>query len=426
MRTRSGPSWDSSADDNRPAVDWAVCEPCGVSRISRRIAAIGESPTLAVDAKAKALKAAGESVVNFGAGEPDFPTPDHIVEAAVAACRDPKNHRYTPAGGLPELKDAVVAKTLRDSGYAVSASQVLITNGGKQAVYEAFATLLDPGDEVIVPAPYWVTYPEAIALAGGVAVPVGTTVDSGFRVTVDQLEAARTDRTKVLLFVSPSNPTGAVYDREAVEEIGRWADSHGLWVLTDEIYEHLVYGDARFHSMPVVVPSLADRTVVVHGLAKTYAMTGWRVGWMIAAPDVVKAAANLQSHATSNVANVSQRAGIEALNGDQSSVGAMRDAFERRRGLIVSHLRKVPGVVVAEPEGAFYVFPSFEGALGRPIRGRVATSTLELAELILDEAKVAIVPGEAFGAPGYARMAYALGDNDIVEGVSRIAELLGG
>ncbi|GAC1531687.1 MAG: pyridoxal phosphate-dependent aminotransferase [Acidimicrobiales bacterium] len=397
-----------------------------MSRISRRIAAIGESPTLAVDAKAKALKAAGEPVVNFGAGEPDFPTPDHIVEAAVAACRDPRNHRYTPAGGLPELKEAVVDKTRRDSGYAVDASQVLVTNGGKQAVYEAFATLLDPGDEVIVPAPYWVTYPEAIALAGGVAVPVGTTVESGFRVTVDQLEAARTERTKVLLFVSPSNPTGAVYDRDAIAEIGRWADSHGLWVLTDEIYEHLVYGDARFHSMPVVVPSLADRTVVVHGLAKTYAMTGWRVGWMIAAPDVVKAAANLQSHATSNVANVSQRAGIEALNGDQSSVGAMRDAFERRRGLIVSHLRKVPGVVVAEPEGAFYVFPSFEDVLGRPIRGRVATSTLELAELILDEAKVAIVPGEAFGAPGYARMAYALGDDDIVEGVSRIAELLGG
>ena len=396
-----------------------------MSRISRRIAAIAESPTLAVDAKAKALKAAGEPVVNFGAGEPDFPTPDHIVEAAMKACRDPRNHRYTPAGGLPELKEAVAAKTVRDSGYSVEAGQVLITNGGKQAVYEAFATLLDPGDEVIVPAPYWVTYPEAIALAGGVAVPVGTTVGSGFRVTVDQLEAARTARTKVLLFVSPSNPTGAVYDRSAIEEIGRWADEHGLWVLTDEIYEHLVYGDAKFHSMPVVVPSLADRTVVVHGVAKTYAMTGWRVGWMIGPPDVVKAASNLQSHATSNVANVSQRAAIEALTGDQSSVFAMRDAFDRRRGLIVEHLRKAPGVVVAEPEGAFYAFPSFEGALGRPIRGQVATSTLELAELILDEVKVAIVPGEAFGAPGYARMAYALSDDDLVEGVSRIIELLG-
>ena len=396
-----------------------------MSRISRRIAAIAESPTLAVDAKAKALKAAGEPVVNFGAGEPDFPTPDHIVEAAIKACRDPRNHRYTPAGGLPELKEAVAAKTVRDSGYSVEPGQVLVTNGGKQAVYEAFATLLDPGDDVIVPAPYWVTYPEAIALAGGVAVPVATTVGSGFRVTVDQLEAARTDRTKVLLFVSPSNPTGAVYDRAAIEEIGRWADEHGLWVLTDEIYEHLVYGDAKFHSMPVVVPSLADRTVVVHGVAKTYAMTGWRVGWMIGPPDVIKAASNLQSHATSNVANVSQRAAIEALTGDQSSVFAMRDAFDRRRGLIVEHLRKAPGVVVAEPEGAFYAFPSFEGALGRPIRGQVATSTLELAELILDEVKVAIVPGEAFGAPGYARMAYALSDDDLVEGVSRIIELLG-
>ena len=402
-----------------------MCEHRSVSRISRRISAIAESPTLAVDAKAKALQAAGESVVNFGAGEPDFPTPDHIVEAAVKACRDPRNHRYTPAGGLPELREAVAAKTVRDSGYAVNAGQVLITNGGKQAVYEAFASLLDPGDEVIVPAPYWVTYPEAIALAGGVVVPVKTDVASGFRVSVDQLEAARTERTKVLLFVSPSNPTGAVYDRAAIEEIGRWADGHGLWVVTDEIYEHLVYGDARFHSVPVVVPSLADRTIVIHGVAKTYAMTGWRVGWMIGPPDVVKAAANLQSHATSNVANVSQRAAIEALTGDQSSVAEMRDAFDRRRHLIVDHLRKVPGVLVAEPEGAFYAFPSFEAALGRPIRGQTASSTLELAELVLDEAKVAIVPGEAFGAPGYARMAYALGDDDLVEGVSRLAELLG-
>jgi len=395
-----------------------------MSRISRRISAIAESPTLAVDAKAKALQAAGESVVNFGAGEPDFPTPDHIVEAAAAACRDPRNHRYTPAVGLPELREAIAAKTGRDSGYHVQPSQVLVTNGGKQAVYEAFATLLDPGDEVLVPGPYWVTYPEAIALAGGVAVVVPTTIEAGFRVTVDQLEAARSGRTKVLLMVSPSNPTGAVYPAEELEAIGRWADEHGLWVLTDEIYEHLVYGSARFHSLPVLVPSLAERTVVVHGVAKTYAMTGWRVGWMIGPADVVKAAGNLQSHLTSNVANVSQRAGIAALTGDQSSVGRMRAAFDRRRRCIVELLRDVPGVVVAEPEGAFYVFPSFAGALGRPIRGRTPTTTLELAEVILDEAKVAIVPGEAFGAPGYARLAYALGDDDLVEGVTRIAKLL--
>jgi aspartate/methionine/tyrosine aminotransferase len=395
-----------------------------MSRISRRIAAIGESPTLAVDAKAKALQAAGEEVVNFGAGEPDFPTPDHIVEAAAAACRDPRNHRYTPATGLPELRQAVAAKTARDSGYAVEPAQVLITNGGKQAVYEAFAALLDPGDEVIVPAPYWVTYPEAIALAGGVAVPVPTTVASGFRVSVDQLEAARTDRTKVLLFVSPSNPTGAVYPREEIEVIGEWAHEHGLWVVTDEIYEHLVYGDARFHSLPVVVPSLSDRTIVVHGVAKTYAMTGWRVGWMIGPADVVKAAGNLQSHLSSNVANVSQRAALAALTGDQSSVEVMRRAFDGRRRRIVELLRDVPGVVVAEPEGAFYVFPSFEGVLGRPVRGQTATTTLELAEIILDEAKVAIVPGEAFGAPGYARLAYALSDDDLTEGVTRIAKLL--
>jgi len=395
-----------------------------VSRISHRIAAIAESATLAVDAKAKALKAAGEPVVNFGAGEPDFPTPDHIVEAAVAACRDPRNHRYTPAGGLPELKEAVAEKTARDSGYAVSPSQVLITNGGKQAVFEAFAALLDPGDEVIVPAPYWTTYPEAIALAGGVAVPVLAGVSDGFRVNVEALDAARTGRTKVLLMVSPSNPTGAVYPRAELEAVGRWADEHGLWVLTDEIYEHLVYGDAEFHSIPVVVPSIADRTVIVHGVAKTYAMTGWRVGWMIGPADVVRAATNLQSHSTSNVANVSQRAALEALVGDQSSVAVMREAFDRRRRRMLELLEGVPGVTVAEPEGAFYAFPSLEGALGRPIRGRTSASTLELAEVILDEVKVAIVPGEAFGAPGYARLSYALGDDDLVEGVTRIAGLL--
>jgi len=393
-------------------------------RVSRRVGAIGESPTLAVDAKAKALQTAGESVVNFGAGEPDFPTPPHIVEAAAAACRDPRNHRYSPTPGLVELREAVAAKTAADSGYVVSPSQVVVTNGGKQAVYEAFAALLDPGDEVIVPAPYWVTYPEAIALAGGVPVAVATTGAAGFRVTVEQLEAARTDRTKILLFVSPSNPTGAVYARDEMEAIGRWADEHGLWIVTDEIYQHLVYGEARFHSMPVVVPSLAERTVIVHGVAKTYAMTGWRVGWLIGPPDVAKAVGNLQSHLTSNVSNVSQRAALEALTGDQSSVAVMRAAFDRRRRRIVDLLRAVPGVTVAEPEGAFYAFPSFERVLGRSIRGRTASSTLELAELVLDEARVAFVPGEAFGAPGYARLAYALGDDALEDGVTRIAKLL--
>ena len=395
-----------------------------MARISRRIAAIAESPTLAVDAKAKALQGAGKPVINFGAGEPDFPTPEHIVEAAAAACRDPRNHRYTPAPGLPELREAVAAKTERDSGYAVEPGQVVITNGGKQAVYEVFAALLDPGDEVLVPAPYWVTYPEAIALAGGVPVPVPTTAASGFQVSVEQLERARSARTKVLLFVSPSNPTGAVYDRARMDAIGRWADEHGLWVVTDEIYEHLVYGDARFHSLPVVVPSLAERTVVVHGVAKTYAMTGWRVGWMIGPPDVARAVTNLQSHLTSNVANVSQRAALAALTGDQSSVATMRLAFDRRRGKIVELLRSAPGVVLAEPQGAFYVFPSFEAALRRTLRGRTAATTLELAELVLDEANVAFVPGEAFGAPGYGRLAYALGDEALEEGATRIAKLL--
>ncbi|HEX2314783.1 MAG TPA: pyridoxal phosphate-dependent aminotransferase [Thermomonospora sp.] len=393
-------------------------------RLSARISAISESATLAVDAKAKALKAAGRPVIGFGAGEPDFPTPDYIVEAAVTACRVPRFHKYTPAGGLPELRAAIAEKTLRDSGLRVDASQVLVTNGGKQAVYEAFAALLDPGDEVLVPTPYWTTYPESIKLAGGVPVDVVADETTGYRVSVEQLEAARTDRTKVLLFVSPSNPTGAVYPRDQVAEIGRWAAEHGLWVITDEIYEHLVYGDAEFSSMPVVVPELADRTLVLNGVAKTYAMTGWRVGWLIGPQDVVKAAANLQSHATSNVANVSQAAALAAVTGDLSAVAEMRTAFDRRRQTMVRMLNEIPGVVCPEPEGAFYAYPSVKALLGKEIRGRRPATTVELAELILTEAEVALVPGEAFGTPGYFRLSYALGDEDLVEGVSRVAKLL--
>ena len=394
------------------------------SRVSSRIAAVSESATLAIDAKAKALKAAGEDVIGFGAGEPDFPTPEAIVEAAVQACQDPKNHKYTPAGGLPELRAAVAAKTARDSGYVVEPSQVLITNGAKHAIYNAFAALLDDGDEVIVPAPYWTTYPEVVGVNGGVPVIVPTDESTGFRAGVDQLEAVRTPRTKVLLFVSPSNPTGAVYPRDQVEAVGRWAAEHGIWVVTDEIYEHLVYGSAAHHSMPVLVPELAERCVVVNGVAKTYAMTGWRVGWMIGPPDVVKAAANLQSHATSNVANVSQRAALAAVSGDLSAVETMRAVYDRRRLQMQAMLNDIDGVSCIEPEGAFYAFPSFEAVLGRDIRGRRPTTTLELAEVILDEARVAVVPGEAFGATGYIRLSYALGDDDMVEGVSRLAKLL--
>ena len=393
-------------------------------RVSTRIGSIAESATLAVDAKAKALKAAGRPVIGFGAGEPDFPTPDYIVAAAIEACSDPAMHRYTPAGGLPKLKAAIVTKTARDSGYVVEANQVLVTNGGKQALYNAFATLLDPGDEVLLPAPYWTTYPESIQLAGGVPVVVPTDAGSGYRATVEQLDAAVTDATKALVFVSPSNPTGAVSSPEQVAEIGRWAADRGLWVVTDEIYEHLVYGDAEFSSMPVLVPELADRCVVVNGVAKTYAMTGWRVGWMIAPADITKAATNLQSHATSNVANVSQMAALAAVSGGLETVTEMKVAFDRRRRTIVGLLNDIPGVLCPEPEGAFYAYPSVEGVLGRPLRGRVPTTSAELAEVILDEAEVAVVPGEAFGAPGYLRLSYALSDDDLREGIGRIATLL--
>jgi aspartate/methionine/tyrosine aminotransferase len=394
------------------------------ARVSRRIASIEESATLAVDAKAKALKAGGADVIGFGAGEPDFPTPPHIVEAAIEAARDPRNHRYTAAAGLPELREAVAAKTTRDSGWEVAANQVLVTNGAKHAVYNTFATLLDPGDEVLVLAPYWVTYPEAIRLAGGVPVVVSSDETTGFRATVDALEAARTDRTKVLLFVSPSNPTGAVYPPDEVEAVGRWAASHGLWVVTDEIYEHLVYGDATFSSIPGLVDETRDRCVVVNGVAKTYAMTGWRVGWMVGPPDVIKAAANLQSHATSNVANVSQRAALAAVAGDQACVGEMRTAFDRRRRTMHDLLSAIDGVTCIEPEGAFYAFPSFAGVLGRDLGGATPATTLELAGVVLDQAKVAIVPGEAFGAPGYARLSYALGDDALKEGITRLADFL--
>jgi len=398
--------------------------PAPRSRVSRRIGSITESATLAVDAKAKALKAEGRPVIGFGAGEPDFATPDYIVAAAVAAAQDPANHRYTPTAGLADLRQAIVEKTFRDSGYRVTPEQVLVTNGGKHAVFNAFATLLDPGDEVLLPTPYWTTYPEGIGLAGGTAVEVFAGEDQGYLVTVEQLEAARTPRTKALLFCSPSNPTGAVYPPEQVREIGQWAVANGIWVVTDEIYEHLTYDGVRSASMPVEVPELADTCVVVNGVAKTYAMTGWRVGWMIGPPDVIKAATNLQSHSTSNVGNVSQRAAVAALNGSLDAVDEMRVAFDRRRRTIVRMLNEIEGVSCPVPAGAFYAYPSVKGVLGTTIRGRVCTTSVELAALILDEAEVAVVPGEAFGPSGYLRLSYALSDADLTEGVTRIQKLL--
>jgi aspartate/methionine/tyrosine aminotransferase len=393
--------------------------------VSQRIGAIAESATLAVDAKAKALKAAGRPVIGFGAGEPDFPTPSYIVDAAIKACSEPAMHRYTPAAGLPALREAIATKTARDSGFDCEASQVLVTNGGKQALYNAFATLLDPGDEVILQAPYWTTYPESIQLAGGIPVVVMTDETSGYLASVEQLEAARTERTKVLVFVSPSNPTGAVYPLALVKAIGEWAVEHGIWVVTDEIYEHLIYGDAEFSSMPTLVPELANQCVIVNGVAKTYAMTGWRVGWMIGPNDVIKAATNLQSHATSNVANVSQAAAIAAVSGDLSAVDDMKIAFDRRRQLIVSMLNDIPGVTCPEPFGAFYAYPSVKELLGKDIAGHVAQTSQELSALLLDEVEVAVVPGEAFGTPGFLRLSYALSDNDLTEGVSRMAKFLG-
>ncbi len=394
-----------------------------LSRLSKKIGAIAESATLKVDAKAKALQAEGRAVISYAAGEPDFATPAHIVDAARAALDDPKNFRYTAAAGLPELREAIAAKTARDSGWEVPASQVIVTNGGKQAVYQAFQVLLDPGDEVIVPAPYWTTYPEAIQLADGVPVEVFAGSDQGYKVTVEQLEAARTERTKVLLFVSPSNPTGAVYSPEETKAIGEWAEQHGLWIVADEIYQNLVYDGVRAVSIVEAVPALTDRTILVNGVAKTYAMTGWRLGWMIGPADIIKGAANLQSHLCSNVNNVAQRAAIAALTGPQEPIEEMRLAFDRRRRLIVEELNKVPGFHCPTPEGAFYAYVDVTGALGREVAGQTPQSSLELADLILSEAEVAAVPGEAFGPSGYLRFSYALGDEALLEGVRRLQRL---
>jgi aspartate/methionine/tyrosine aminotransferase len=395
-----------------------------MSRISARIAAIAESATLAVDGKAKALKAAGRPVIGFGAGEPDFPTPDYIVEAAAAATKVVANHRYTPATGLPELREAIVAKTKRDSNYEITVDQVLVTNGGKQAVYQEFATIIDPVDEVLLPSPYWTTYPEAIKLAGGKSVEVFADETQNYLVTVDQLEAARTPKTKALLFCSPSNPTGSVYTPEQVKAIGEWAVKNNIWIISDEIYEHLLFDGATAPSLPVLVPALADTCIIINGVAKTYAMTGWRVGWMIGPKDVIKAAANLQSHLTSNVSNVSQRAAIAAVTGNLDAVHKMGEAFNRRRKLIVDLLNEVPGFNCPTPQGAFYVYPSVKGALGKSIRGKVANTSADLATIILEEVEVAAVPGEAFGPSGYLRFSYATSDEDIVEGIGRIKKLL--
>ncbi|WP_314686202.1 pyridoxal phosphate-dependent aminotransferase [uncultured Bifidobacterium sp.] len=392
--------------------------------LSVRINSVAPSATLAVDSKAKAMKASGIDVIGFGAGEPDFPTPDYVVQAAVDACRDPRNHRYTPTAGLPELRRAIADKTLRDSGFAVDPSQVLVTNGGKQAVYETFQVLLDPGDEVIIPAPYWTSYPEAVKLADGVPVPVFAGAERGFEPRVEALEAARTPRTKAVILNSPSNPTGAIWSADTVRSIGLWALEHGIWVVSDEIYEHLHYDDAVTSYVGSLVPEVRDRLVILNGVAKTYAMTGWRVGWMVAPDALTSAAVKLQSHLTSNVSNVPQRAAIAAVSGSLEAVHAMREAFDRRRRLIVHALNGIDGVDCPTPKGAFYAFADVSGLLGRPVGpdGSVAESSAALAALLLDEAHVAAVPGEAFGAPGYLRFSYALADADLVEGMRRFAD----
>ncbi|MGO2110519.1 MAG: pyridoxal phosphate-dependent aminotransferase [Pseudoclavibacter sp.] len=390
------------------------------SPLSPRIASIAESATLKVDSKAKSLKAEGRPVISYAAGEPDFPTPQFVVDAAIEAASDPKNHRYTAASGLPELRDAIATKTRRDSGIDVPANRILVTNGGKQSVFQAINTVIGEGDELLLPGPAWTTYPEVVKVAGGVTVPVFAGADQGYKVTVDQLEAARTPRTKALLFCSPSNPTGAVYSYEETKAIGEWAESYGLWVISDEIYQNLTYGGVKATSIVEAVPTLDDQCILVNGVAKSFAMTGWRVGWMVGPREAIKAATNLQTHLTGNVNNIAQRAAVAALTGPVDEVEAMRVAFDRRRQLMVSELNQVPGFTVPTPEGAFYVYADVRALLGRDYDGRRIDTTLDLADYLLETAEVAVVPGEAFGPTGYLRLSYALGDDDLAEGIARL------
>jgi aspartate aminotransferase len=394
-----------------------------MSEISTRVSKIAESATLAVDAKAKALKAEGKPVIGFGAGEPDFPTPPHVVEAAKAAAENPANHRYTPASGLPDLRTAIAEATSRDDQIQVSADQVVVTNGGKQAIFNTMATLINPGDEVIIQAPYWVTYPEVVQVFGGVPKIVMSDETTNYKVTVKELEKARSLKTKMLIFVSPSNPTGTVYTPEEIQTIGKWAAKHEIWVMTDEIYQHLVYPGNQYASILNLVPDLAERCVIVSGVAKTYAMTGWRVGWTVGPKNFTKASINLQSHMTSNVSNVAQRAALAAISGPQDIVKTMLESFDKRRQTMVKMLNGIDGVNCPMPGGAFYAYPSVKGLLGKTYNGKTINSSMELAEFALDEANVALVPGEAFGTPGYVRMSYALGDDDLTEGVARLQKL---
>ena len=387
-----------------------------MSELSHRADAMSESVTMAVTAKAAQLRAAGKAVIGFGAGEPDFATPDHIVAAAEAACRDPKAHHYGPAAGMPALRAAVTATA---PAMNAEPTQVVVTNGAKQAVYQACSVLLDPGDEALIPAPYWVTYPETVKLAG--AIPVAVPHGPDLKVTPETLEEYRTDKTKMLIFASPSNPTGVVYEAGEIAAIGRWAAEHGVWVLSDEIYEHLTYGGAEAVSMAAAAPEVLDYYVHVNGVSKTYAMTGWRVGWLIAPPAVAKAASSLQSHLSSNVANVSQMAALAALEGGLESAHAMREAFDRRRLRMVSMLRSTAGVQLVEPQGAFYAFPDVTELMEK----KGIASSLDLATLLLDEIEIAAVPGDAFGAPGFLRFSFALSDENLEEGLTRLQEWAG-
>ena len=388
-----------------------------ISKLDQKIKPSG---TMAISNKSRELKSQGKPVIGFGAGEPDFPSPDYVVDAAIKAAADPKNHKYSPAAGLESLRQ-IIAKTTKDySGFEINSDNVIVSNGGKQSILTAFLSILDPGDEVIIPAPYWTTYPEAVKIAGGTPVFIETEKSNNFKVTVEQLEKSKSKNTKMLVWCSPSNPTGVVYSKEEAEEIYEWIFKNDLWILSDELYEHLVYEGETSPSPAIYDPELKN-TIIVNGVSKSYSMTGWRVGWLIGNKSVIGLGKKIQSQATSNVSNVSQLAAEAALLNGLEVTNEMKIAFNRRRLFATEKIKSIPNLNVVDSTGAFYLFVD----VSHYCSGKNGLNTSEeFCDWLLENYFIAFVPGEVFGTPGFMRLSYALSDEDLDNGLSRLSEAI--
>ena len=391
--------------------------------LSNRARSLKPSPTLAINAKAKSMQAQGIRVISFGAGEPDFDTPQNIKQAAKKAIDDGFT-KYTPVGGIDDLKDAIIKKFQRDSGLTYKRSEIIVSCGGKHSFYNLAQAIFDQGDEVIVPAPYWVSYPPMVALANAMPVIVETEEKNEFKITPEELKKAVTQKTKALIINSPSNPTGSAYTKKELEKIAEMAISKNFFVISDEIYEKIVYDGFQFTSIASLSDEMKKKTIIVHGVAKTYAMTGWRIGYTAGSDEIISAMNNIQSQSTSNPTSISQKASVEALIGPQNEVEKMVSAFGQRRNYIVDRLNKIPGVSCYKPVGSFYVFPNFSSYYGKSYQGKKIENSTMLADYFLDVAKVAVVPGVEFGADPFERLSYATSMEDIKEGLNRIEEAL--